>query len=79
MGKADGLQWEFWPKRNFAQRFPILSKAKLRMGILPNQTGCKWGAETGIMRLGGDALVVSLLRYGMPVIGSGGYVQSMRD
>ena len=41
----------------------ILDRAKIRVGTLSRLAGCKWGAETAIIRLTSDALAVSLLRY----------------
>ena len=55
----------------------ILDRAKIRVGVISRLAGCTWGAETGILRLTGDSLVVSLMRYGLPMIGSGAYEQSI--
>ena len=61
-----------------AQVKTILDRAKIRIGVVSRLAGCTWGAETAIMRLTGDALVISLMRYALAVIGSGMYEQSLR-
>ena len=49
----------------------ILDRSRVRMAIVKRVSGCTWGLETSMLRLTGDALVVSLLRYGLATIGSG--------
>ena len=49
----------------------ILSKAKVRLAILNKVSSCTWGLETGMLRITGKAPVMSLLRYGLVVFGSG--------
>ena len=55
----------------------ILDRAKIRMGVVAKLSGCEWGAETGVLRMTGEALAVSLIRYGLVVMGSGAYEQSL--
>ena len=61
----------------FDQRFSfedhmskILAKARTRLAILNKVAGSSWGLETGMLRLTGKSLVLSLLRYGQTVVGS---------
>ena len=49
----------------------ILEKARVRMGVIAKLSSRKWGLETRMLRLTGQSLVVSLLRYGFVVTGSG--------
>ena len=49
----------------------ILEKAKIRLAILAKVSSNSWGLDTGMLRLTGKALVLSLLRYGLTVTGSG--------
>ena len=46
-------------------------KAKLRLAILSKVASTSWGLETGMIKATGKALVVSLLRYGLILTGSG--------
>ena len=55
----------------------ILKRAKDRLGIQARLAGCVWGAEVGVLRRTGKALVVSVLRYGLAVYGSGTYENSL--
>ena len=55
----------------------IMDRAKIRLAILQRLAGCTWGAETNLLRLTGEALVTSLLRYGLAVTGSGAYEQAI--
>ena len=47
------------------------AKARVRMAIMKRLAGTSWGLETTMMRVTGEALVVSLLRYGLTTVGSG--------
>ena len=49
----------------------IQEKAGIRMALVKRVSGCKWGLETRMLKATGDALLVSLLRYGLAVTGSG--------
>ena len=49
----------------------ILEKARIRMSIIARLSGQKWGLETRMLRLTGQSLAISLLRYGFVVTGSG--------
>ena len=49
----------------------ILEKAKIRLAILVKVSSSTWGLDTGMLRLTAKALVLSLLRYGLTVTGSG--------
>ena len=51
----------------------IQDRAKVRLGVLSKLAGLKWGTDTIIAKLTGDALVVSLIRYALTVTGSGRY------
>ena len=46
------------------------TKAQVRQGILSKVSRCTWGLEMTILRLTHDALITSLLRYAMVVVGS---------
>ena len=48
-----------------------LAKAKTILAILPVVSSCSWGLKVGMLRLTGNALIISLLRYGLAVTGSG--------
>ena len=56
----------------------ILDKEQVRLAILGRLAGCKWGTEIGILRPTGEALIVSLLRYCIALIGTGAYEKDMR-
>ena len=56
----------------------VLGKAKMRLAILSKVSSYTWGLETGVLRATGKALVTSLLRYGLAVIGSGLTERNMR-
>ena len=48
----------------------LLAKAQLRQGILTRVARTSWGLETTILKVTHDALLTSLLRYGLVVMGS---------
>ena len=54
-----------------AQFERILSLSENRVAILNRVAGCPWGLETNTLRLTCDTLVVSLLRYGLAIVGPG--------
>ena len=47
------------------------SKAKVRLALVSRVASQSWGLEVGMLRLTGEALVISLLRYCFAVVGSG--------
>ena len=49
----------------------VLAQAKTQMAVLGKVSSCSWGLETGMIRLTGKSLVLSLLRYGLNIVGSG--------
>ena len=49
----------------------LLERAQVRMGVITRLCGYKWGLETRMLRLTGQSLVISLLKYGYTVTGSG--------
>ena len=49
----------------------LLGKAGVRFGLLARVSGSSWGLETNTLRLTCDALIVSLIRYGLVVTGAG--------
>ena len=56
---------------SFQQQFErVLEKAKVRMALVRRVSGCTWGLETRLLKATGDALLISLLRYALPVTGS---------
>ena len=60
------------PSLSFEDHFTrIMDKAKVRMGVLAKLSGSKWGLETRMLRLTGQALIISLVRYGYILTGSG--------
>ena len=48
----------------------ILSRAQVRQGILAKVAHSSWGLETSVLRVTYDALLTSLLRYGLTMVGS---------
>ena len=48
----------------------LLAKSRTRQGILSSVAHRGWGLETSILRITHDALVTSLLRYGLNILGS---------
>ena len=52
----------------------LLSAPKQEWG---NWRACKWGLETGVLRMTANSLVTSLLRYGLASVGSGAYEQPL--
>ena len=47
----------------------IVSRAQGRQGILSRAAGSSWGLETSALRVTCDALITSLLRYGLTMAG----------
>ena len=57
---------------SFKEHFDrLLERAQIRMGIITRLSGHKWGLETRMLRLTGQSLVISLLKYGYAITGSG--------
>ena len=52
------------------QLLVILARAQVRQGLLARAAHSSWGLETDVLRVTRDALIVSLLRYGLVVVGS---------
>ena len=48
----------------------LMSKAQVRQGILTRVARMTWGLDTGVLRVTHDALITSLLRYALIVVGS---------
>ena len=48
----------------------LLAKAQLRQGILSRVARTSWGLETTILKVTHDALLTSLFRYGLVLVGS---------
>ena len=48
----------------------LLAKSRTRQGILSSVAHRGWGLETAVLRITHDALVTSLLRYGLNILGS---------
>ena len=48
----------------------IINKAQMRQGILSRVARCKWGMDTGVMKMTHDAVITSLLRYALTITGS---------
>ena len=48
----------------------IVGKAQMRQGILSRVAKCKWGMDTGVMKMTHDAVITSLLRYALTITGS---------
>ena len=40
----------------------IVNRAQMRQGILSRVARCKWGMDTGVMKMTHDAVITSLLR-----------------
>ena len=49
----------------------LIAKARMRQSIMAGVAHRKWGLETAILRISSDAIITSLLRYGLTVLGSG--------
>ena len=49
----------------------ILDKAQVRLAVLARVAGATWGLEMGMLRLTHNSLLVSLIRYGLIIMGSG--------
>ena len=59
------------PKLSFtAHTMSIVNRTKIRVGIISTLSGCIWEDETGIQRLTGKSLVISLLRHALAMVGS---------
>ena len=56
----------------------VLDKAKPRLAVLSKVFSFSWGLESGMIRVAGNALIISQLRYGLTVIGSGLSEKGMR-
>ena len=54
-----------------AQLKDMLGKAGIPSGLPARVSGSSWGLETSTLRLTCDALLASLIRYGLVVTGSG--------
>ena len=55
----------------FDEHFDLLqAKARTRQSIMAGVAHRKWGLETSILRISSDAIITSLLRYGLLVLGS---------
>ena len=48
----------------------LMSKAQMRQGILARVARMTWGLDTAVLRVTHDALITSLLRFGLVVTGS---------
>ena len=48
----------------------IAAKAQLREGVLSKVADTRWGIEAGVLKIAHDAVITSLLRYGLVVTGS---------
>ena len=48
----------------------LMSGAQIRQGILTRVARMTWGLDTGVLRATHDALITSLLRYGLTLTGS---------
>ena len=48
----------------------LMTRAQLRQGILAKLARTSWGLETSVLRITHDALLTSLLRYGLVLVGS---------
>ena len=56
----------------------VIERSKVRLAVLGSLAGRKRGEDLGALRLTGEALVVSLMRYCCSVVGSGAYEPSIR-
>ena len=52
---------------HFAQ---VLAKARIRQGLLARVSHYSWGLETTILQITHDAVILSLVRYGLAILGS---------
>ena len=48
----------------------LLARSQLRQGILAKLARTTWGLETSVLRITHDALISSILRYGLTIVGS---------
>ena len=51
----------------------LLGRAKVRHSVMSKLARSSWGLETGVLRVTHEALLTSLIRYGMVATGSGAY------
>ena len=49
---------------------PPVTRAQMRTGILATQARTTWGLEISVLRITHDAIITSLLRYGLEAVGS---------
>ena len=56
----------------------LMGKAGVRHGVVSRLTRSNWGLETNILRVANEALLTSLTRYCLPMIGSGLYENDLR-
>ena len=56
----------------------LISKAKIRHGVMAALAKTNWGLETNVLRLTNSALLVSLTRYALPIVGAGMYEEDFR-
>ena len=49
----------------------VFERSKVRLAVLARVAGSSWGLEAGAIRQTHDSLLVSLLRYGLILMGSG--------
>ena len=57
-------------KSRSVNNFLVLTEAPRRRGILRGVTHTSWGLEVGVLRMTHDAMIPSLLRYGVVLAGS---------
>ena len=69
----------FGEKLSYARHVEVLvGKAGVRHGVLSRLTRSNWGLETNILRVANEALLTSLTRYCLAMIGSGLYEDDFR-
>ena len=48
----------------------VISEAQMRQGVLGSAAKCKWGMDTGVLKMTHDAVITSILRNAFVVTGS---------
>ena len=56
----------------------LLSQAKIRHGVMFTIARSNWGLKTNVLRQTHVALLISIMRYALPTVGSGLYEADFR-
>ena len=67
--RALGVQMDEWLTLDEHYK-GVFARAQVRQGVLAEVAHSSWGLETSILRITHDALITSMLRYGLTLTGS---------